>query len=417
MKKIFIIILTSFLAGVGMTQSIHLFWTQLFNKSVDSHFFLNQNDLDLTAFWEVYKIIENDFYASWAIEKKDLVEWAIEWMVHALWDKHSEFMNPDVTQKFNESLSGDFEWIGAVVEKAPLWVIVERVIKGSPAKKYDVRPWDIIIEANGKKLEDLDLYDAVDKIKGPAGSEVILTLIREGEEQLLKITLLREKIHIPSVEEKYFPEDKIAYISINMFGDSTVDEFKEAVSEMEKQDVESIILDVRDNGGWYLQSAVEILSYFIEPNQVVVKTKYKNPLSNIDYFSLEMGKIIDKKMVVLINGNSASASEITAGALREYDTAILVWEQTYGKGSVQQPFEMLDGSLLKLTVAKWFTPNGRNIDDEGISPDITIHFEEEDYTNVYDRQLEEAKKILDIWHDKWSIWLTIEAYSGSLEKK
>ncbi|MCD5375369.1 S41 family peptidase, partial [Candidatus Gracilibacteria bacterium] len=335
---------------------------------------------------------------------------AITGMVDALGDKNSEFMSPEATEKFNEVLEGDFEGIGAVVEKAPLGVKVERILKGSPAKKYDVRGGDIIIKADDVELEELDLYDAVDEIKGPAGSQVTLTIIRPGEDEILEISVVRQKIHIPSVEQEYFDEENIAYIAINMFGDTTSKEFISAVEEVKTSGAEGLIIDVRDNGGGYLQSAVQILSEFIPEKESLVKTRYKNSFFDENYSSVNDGELYEKAIVVLINENSASASEITAGALREYDKAILVGKKTYGKGSVQQPFDMEDGSLLKLTVAKWFTPNGKNIDEEGIMPDIEVGFNEEDYEDLYDRQLEEAKKVLKIFIDKTTIGLTIEEY-------
>jgi carboxyl-terminal processing protease len=410
MKKVFIALLTSFIlwwAAALYFEEINIFglW-----KTSEKVWIFSRDKMEMTDFWEVYEIIEKDYFTQDAVEKEDLVAWAISWMVEALWDRHSEFMSPEITKKFNSTLDGDFVWIGAVVEKVPLWVKVERILKGSPAKKYDVRGWDIIIKANGTELNELDIFDAVDVIKWPAGSKVNLTIIRAGEEEILEISLVRQKIHIPSIEQEYFKDENIAYIAINMFWDATAQEFIAALDDVKKSGVDGLIIDVRDNGGWYLQSAVQILSEFMPEKEVLVKTRYKNSFFDENYFSVNDGEIYSKNIVVLINENSASASEITAWALREYNKAILVGQETYGKWSVQQPFDMIDGSLLKLTVAKWFTPNGKNIDGEGIMPDIEIEFLEEDYENVYDRQLEEAKKILQIFIEKETIWLAIEAY-------
>lgn len=371
--------------------------------------------LDMRDFWEVYDIIEDEYFTSGVISKEDLVRGAISWMVEALDDQHSEFMDPEITKKFNEALEGDFEGIGAVVEKVPLWVKIERILKWSPAKIYDVRSWDIVIKADEYELQDLDLYDAVDKIKWPAGTKVILTILRVWEDSVLEIEVTRDKIHIPSVEEEIFEEGNIGYISLNMFGDTTASEFRTVLNSLQEKNIEWLILDVRDNGGWYLQSAVEVLSEFIPEWEVLVKTKYRNDFLNNNYFSLNDWETFDKKIVVLINGNSASASEITAWALREYNKAILVWQQSYGKWSVQQPFEMEDGSLLKLTVAKWFTPEWRNIEEDGVEPDIEIEYLEEDYETLYDRQLEEAKKILKSFIENETIGLSVEAYEKSVE--
>lgn len=411
-KKTFIVFLTSFLAGGFVSLYVKEIVIEKMWKNQESLSFLGQNSLDLKYFWNVYSIIEESYFSTGSIQKEKLVEGAISGMVEALWDQHSEFMNPEVYKKFDEALSWDFEGIGAVVEKDPAWVRVERIIKGSPAKKFDVRARDIIIEANGESLQDLEVFEAVEKIKWPAGTKVLLKILREGEDDFLNIEVVREKIHIPSVEEKYFKEEKLAYIALNMFGETTAQEFWDALKNVKESGAEWLIIDVRDNGGGYLQSAQEIVSHFILEGEVVVETRSKDALLNQKYFAVDYGEIYDKKIVILINGNSASASEITAGALREYNKAILVGEKTYGKWSVQQPFELADGSLLKLTVARWFTPKGKSIDGEWIDPDIVIEFQEEDYKNLYDRQLEEAKKILRIFLEKWSIWLTLDEYKN-----
>lgn len=416
MKKVFILLLTSFILGVIFSLFLgNIFPWALWKTSEKSKIF-SEEKLDLEEFWNVYNIIEQDYFSDGGVQKDELVRWAISWMVEALWDQHSEFMSPDETEKFNQALEGDFEWIGAVVEKVPLGVKVERILKWSPAKKYDVRAGDIIVSANDVLLEELDLYDAVDVIKWPAGTQVKLTIIRSSLDKVLEVSVVRQKIHIPSVEQEYFEDENIAYIAINMFGEQTSSEFIKALEEVKKSQVQGLVIDVRDNGGWYLQSAVQILSEFIPEKQTLVKTRYRDSFFDQNYFSVNDGDLFEKKIVVLINGNSASASEITAGVLREYDKAILLWEKTYGKGSVQQPFDMSDWWLLKLTVAKWFTPEGKNIDEEWIEPDIEVLFLEEDYENSYDRQLEEAKNLLQIFIEKQTIGLSVEEYTASLEK-
>lgn len=228
-------------------------------------------------------------------------------------------------------LTGDFEGIGAIVEKHELGVKVDRVLSGSPAKKYGVLSKDIIIKADGVELESLDLYDAVEKIKGPAGSKVVLTILREGEQDMIEKEVIREKIVVPSVESKIVDDENIAIITLNMFGETTSKEFKTALEEAKTKGVSGIIIDLRDNGGGYLQSAVEVLSEMVEKDKLLVETRYRNPLETTSYYSLNPGEVFDKKIVILVNENSASASEITAGALREYEKAIIVGQKTYGK--------------------------------------------------------------------------------------
>ncbi|MDD3793261.1 MAG: S41 family peptidase [Candidatus Gracilibacteria bacterium] len=404
----FIIFLTSFLLGITFSLQIDKIINNSLLKSNNlTSIYYNNSTLNLTKYWSVYDIIKKEYFDSNTIDNNELLEKSIYGLVSGLGDKHSSYLNKEENRIFNESLSGDFEGIGAVVEVHPLGAQIDRIIKGSPAKNYDLRTGDILITANGEPLEGLNLFEAVEKIKGPAGSKVILEVLREGEETILKKEIIREKIKIPSVDVELLDGD-ISYISLNIFGDDTSMEFKKALESA--KNTKGLIIDLRDNGGGYLISAVEILSEFIENGENVVITKYKDEKSNQYYKSINSGEIYNGKIVVLINENSASASEITAGALKDYQKAIIVGKKSYGKGSVQEPFDLGDGSMLKLTVAKWFTPKGINIDEEGILPDIEIDFLEEDYTNKYDRQKEEAKKILNLFIEKNALNLTIDTY-------
>ena len=415
--RLFSIVLTSFLLGVLV--SFYLSSSNVKNsiKSPVSSF--QNHQLDLGQFWEVYEIVWDEFLDKKVVSNDEIVTGAIKWMVDALWDKHSQYFDPSETNDFNKALSGDFEWIGAVVEKLDFGVEIDRIIKGSPAKKYGLRKSDVIIKADEYELADMSLYDAVDKIKWPAGTKVVLTILRPWKRDVLEIEVIREKIKIPSIESELF-EDNIGYISINLFGDDTSWDFEEALDGM--QDSSGLIIDLRDNGGWYLQSAVEILSRFVDQWEVLVSTDYKKAFSNTVYKSISYEPRYQWKIVVLINENSASASEITAAALREYDLAIVVWKKSYGKGSVQNPFMMPDGSMLKLTIAQWLTPNKTQIDGEGITPDIEIDFKDEDFPDLetgwefYDRQLEEAKKILQLFKQKQFIGVTVEQYKNSIEE-
>ena len=419
----FIIFLTSFLLGVIFSFYIGKNINNDLLKNSQNlaiNWFSNQKDLDLEKFWEVYSIIKLNNYDSGWIKKDELVESAIKWLVDWLDDKHSEFFSKEETVKFNSSLSGDFEWIWAVVNKNELWVSIERIIKWSPAKKFGLKSGDILIKANGDELEWLDLFDAVNKIKWPAWTKVILELLRSWEKNILTKEVIRDKIKIPSVDSKEFNDWKISYISINMFWEDTAREFKKALDKYKNS--EWLIIDLRDNWGGYLQSSVEILSNLIEDDKTLVVTKYRDLFSNTSYPSINNGNIYTWKIVILINENSASASEITAWALRDYNKAILVWKKSYWKWSVQKPFNLKDGSMLKLTIAKWFTPNNINIDKEWIIPDIEIDFKKEDYTpeewkedefTPYDRQLEEAKKVLNYFIDNKALQLSIDKYKST----
>lgn len=187
---------------------------------------------------------------------------------------------------------------------------------------------------------------------------------------------------------------KTAYVMLSMFGEKTASEFAKTYGELRAQGAETLILDLRDNGGGLLETAVEILSNFVPKDKVLVTTKENNPFMNRSYFSYGPSDIAIP-VVVLVNENTASASEITAGALKDYGKAVIVGTKTYGKGSVQQPFVLSDGSELKITVAKWYTPSDRGIDKIGIEPDVNVEFKKEDYENRFDRQLDTAKKVVE----------------------
>lgn len=421
----FIMFLTSFSLGFYISQNIDLSGNkekiETNNGFVDT--FIKEKmlkkDLDLNLFWQVYSIVSQNYYSSDEIKEKDLQYGIIDGFVKSLWDKFSEFMTPEITKEFEDALNGDFEWIGAVINKHDLGIVVDRVLKWSPALKDGILKWDIVVEANGIDLKDLSSTEAVNHIKWPAGTKVTLKIIRAWESDFLIKEITRDKIKIPSVDTLDMKDEEIWYITLNMFWENTSREFLEMLNTFQDDKIKWIIVDLRDNGWGYLNSAVEILSYFVENGKPLVTTKYKDSILNNTYYSENYGKIFNKKLVVLINGNSASASEITAWALKDYNKAILVWEKSYGKWSVQQPFDLPDGSMLKLTIAKWYTPKDYSIDHNGIEPDIKVSFQKEDYTPEpgkedefipYDRQLETAKKVLKKFIKLGNIWLVVDEY-------
>ena len=424
-------VLTFFLLWVFLAEPITNLYVKNIKKSDINVFYDEKDDLNLKKFWDTYSLLKEKYYSLDWIKKTDLVDWAITWMVNAIWDKHSVFMNIKEAESFNAILKWDFEWIWAIVNKMPLWIKIDRILKGSPAKKYWLKKWDIITEANNIKLEDLNISEAVDKIKGKAWTEVVLKILRAWENRVIEKKVIRAKIKIPTVEIKEFEKNKdIWYIALNMYWENSAREFKKALEWFKNKSW--IIIDLRDNWGWYLQAAVQILSNFVENWEKLVQVKWKELLNNVVYPSINDWNIYKGKIVILINGNSASASEITAWALKDYNKAILVWTKSYWKWSVQEPFSFSDWSQLKFTIAKWFTPKGVNIDKDWIEPDIDIEIKKQDYDleeckkvwvcrknlkiedfEFYDRQLEEGKKALN---DFISFWNSNIAISKYLEK-
>ena len=403
-----------FISGKGeyFNYILHTYLEKNDKVQVDSWFtqILKENWIKPELLNEAYDIISKNYYSFSNTPKSDLISWMIKWLVTSLGDKHSEYFNLDETKKFNETLSWDFEWIWAVIQKSDFWVIVERLIAWAPAKEAWILSGDIIIKANDIELKNLSLFDAVNKIKWPAWTIVSLDIIRPGEKEIIKKEVIRKKINIPSVDSKVLDKN-IWYVMLSIFWEKTWDEFKTALSELQSKNINSLIIDLRDNGGGYLETAVSILSNFVEKDKVLVTTKEKNPLNNKSYFSYGNA---NKKIpiIILVNGNSASASEITAGALKDYNIALIVWEKTYGKWSVQEPFILSDGSEMKITIAKWFTPLDHWIDWIGINPDIEVKFIKEDYEKNFDRQLDEAKKIMSKLLETKNIKTTIDFYNN-----
>ncbi len=366
-----------------------------------------KKQLELSKYWEVYNILKSQYYDIWEVSEQELLDSSIKWLVKGFGDKHTEYLSTKETTSFEEHLQGDFEGIWAVVNKTDYGVVLEMIFEGSGAKEAGLKKWDIVTKANNIDIVDMDLTEAIEKIKGPAGTKVTLEIIREGKFEPFSVEVTRKKIDIPSVEHKKL-DNNIWYIKINTFGEHTANDVVKSLVEL--KDTKGLIIDLRNNGGGYLESAGAILSNFIETGKVVVTTKVKGGVIDDQVKSANTGNKYTGKIVVLINENSASASEITAGALKEYDKAILVGKKSYGKGSVQIPHYFKDGSMVKFTVAKWFTPKDKNIDKEGIHPDIEVDFTEEDFEKKYDRQLEVAKKVLEIFKQKDAKQLSIDSY-------
>lgn len=374
--------------------------------------------LDFSILREVYGVVSKNYFSFDTLSGTTASYGLARGFVESLGDRHTTFFDPTEAKRFQELLSGDFEGIGAYVDKADFGVYVQQIIAGSPAKEAGVLQGDVILKANGVELKDLALPVAISKIRGPDGSWVELEILRPGKHGSLTLRVQRRNIVIPSVEAKTI-DGNVAYIAVSTFGDKTADEFSAEVAKAYENGAKGLVVDLRDNGGGYLETAVEILSQFVDRGHTVVTVK-QTGISDKSYVS--SGRAWPAiPTVVLVNGNSASASEITAGALKEYGLAVLVGERTFGKGSVQQPFNLSDGSEIKVTVAHWFTPNGKGIDGKGIDPDVPVSFQSEDFDKKFDRQLDAAKKVLGVYKkdglDAARAWRPAETGTGSAKPK
>lgn len=342
---------------------------------------------------EAYTYLEKYYYGFHERTPEQREDAMIDALTKSLWDKHTAYFNPKDAKDFSESLAGDFEWIWAVIKEHQKWIQITKIIPDSPASKNGLLSGDIILTVDKTETKWMTAEDAVNIIRWPKWTSVRLKILSGDVEK--EITIKRGKVVVPSVYAEMLTGSKIWYIEVSLFGERTSEEFTQSVDNLIKSGATSLVIDARNNGWWFLDSAVDVLSIFVEEWKTTVTTRGIRVQENMEY-KTKKWKIQNTHIpvIMLVNNMSASATEIMAWALQDYDRALIIWEKTYGKWSVQEPFILSDGSMMKITVAKWFTPKNRGIDEKWIDPDITISFIDEDYKKIYDRQLEAAKTII-----------------------
>lgn len=351
------------------------------------------NDVDFSEFWEVWGMVKERF----AGEQKSDVEMfygAIAGMVSSLEDPYSTFFDPDSADEFIRELEGTFEGIGTEIgiKKDQLTVIAP--LPDTPAERAGLRAGDKIIAIDDTDTFGMSLEEAVKRIRGPKGTEVGLRIVRKGLDESLEIPITRDRIVVDSVRMTIEEQEgkKIAIVKISHFNEQTMPKFSAFIQDILLEDVDGFILDLRNNPGGFLETAVKVAGEW-SPRSVIVVEKFSDGSSQ-NYTSNGNARLVDMPTVVLVNGGSASASEIVSGALQDYGKARIIGEQTFGKGSVQDYVGFDDGSALKLTIAQWLTPNGRSINEEGIEPDEVVEYTFEDYDNDVDPQLRRAMEVL-----------------------
>ncbi|MEX0748473.1 MAG: S41 family peptidase [Candidatus Saccharimonadales bacterium] len=346
-------------------------------------------DLNYDSVERVYDLLRKNYAGE--LSETELIEGMKSGLVAASGDPFSEYLNQAAANELEQSLQGEFSGIGAEIGIRQEQLVVIAPLDGTPAAQAGLRAGDMIVGIDGEDTTRMSVHDAVVKIRGEEGTEVVLTIARSGQ-SLEEITLTRAVIEIPSVESELLEGD-VAYIELVRFGEDSADRFREAAHKMKAAGAESIILDVRNNPGGYLDVAVAITSEFLTAGTVVVEERRGEKVIATER-AQSGGVLIGMPTVVLVNGGSASASEIIAGALQDQGVATVIGEQTFGKGSVQQLLQIGGGDILRVTIANWYTPEGENINKEGITPDEEVELTSEDFEAENDPQLDRALEIL-----------------------
>ena len=368
---------------------------------------------DVNRMWGVLEKIESLYYDKTAINANKLLDGAIAGMVSSLGDPYTLYLPPQQNTNFKQGLAGQFEGIGAELGLKGKDVTVVAPLDGSPASKAGIKAGDIIIKVDGQSISGMDLNQIVDKIRGPKGTAVTLTVIHKGDKSTVDLKVVRDTITVKSLltwtkkvkdieginhkadDLSQAGDDKIIYIRLSEFGDNTNAEWQKialSISQQLKKDtsIKGVVFDLRNNPGGYLNDAVYIASEFIKSGTAVMQEdKDKKRLA---YPVTGKGLLTDVPVIVLINKGSASASEIVSGALRDHDRAELIGENSFGKGTIQQAEDLGDGAGLHVTIAKWLTPNatwvGNGKNGKGLAPDIAVSLNPKEPT--HDTQLEKA---------------------------
>ena len=338
---------------------------------------LVKNPQEIFTAYQTYNIINNNFYQE--IDPAKLILGITEGLVDSLDDQYSEYFTAEEWKEYTAQLNGIYAGIGMLLGEDKDTKLVKgiKVFEGSPAAKAGLKVGDLILSIDGESTEGLNVEEVATKVRGEAGTNVTLKVFRDREE--LEFTITRAQIKVPSVSGKLINNNKTLYIEISSFGESTSTELAELLSSYSKLP-DSIVLDLRNNGGGLVAQSMEVARYFIKGGTVLYEVGREE--SSLENLTVDGEKYLNKKLVVLVNGNTASASEILTGAIQDYQTGTIVGEQTFGKGVVQSMFNLSDGGIIKLTTKRYLTPNKRDINKEGIKPDIVVVMSKDELEKV-----------------------------------
>lgn len=346
----------------------------------------------IELFTDVLGMVQSDYVEE--TKPKDLIYGALKGMIMSL-DPHSQFLDPDAYNELKVETEGQFGGIGIEITIKDELLTVITPIEGTPAWGAGIKSGDRIVKIDGELTRNITLLEAVKKLRGKPQTEVTVTIWRESEGKLLDFKITRDIIKIKDIKDARILEDNIGYIRLIEFRETTEKNFNEALAKLRSQNMDSLILDLRNNPGGLLESAVDVCKKFVENGKMIVYTKGREQSQNMEFKSKESNPDLDLPMVILVNDGSASGSEIVAGALQDYKRAIIVGVKTFGKGSVQTVMPLRDGSALRLTTSKYFTPSGRIIHGKGIMPDVVV--EPTIIEEAGEEKAQEEKKTVDIF--------------------
>ncbi|MFA7600920.1 MAG: S41 family peptidase [Patescibacteria group bacterium] len=349
-------------------------------------------NIDFSLYWDVWDSVKEYHVDKGQVTDKQLFYGSLKGLVNSLDDPYSEFMNPELTKEFEEDMSGSFEGIGAEIGIRDGILTVIAPLEGTPAQKAGLMSGDKILEINGESTEDMSIDQAVNKIRGPKGTEVTLNVFRIGLEDFKDIKIIRDTIIVKSVSLEIL-ENNIYLIKINAFNSDTEYLFLNFAKQAFEGKAKGVVIDLRNNPGGYLETSISVLGEWIN-GEVALIEKFTDG-NEMEYIAEGNNYLKEIPSVVLINYGSASASEIVAGSLQDHSKAKIIGEKSYGKGSVQMVKNIKDGSSIKITIAKWITPKGQDINKEGITPDEIVELSLEDFEKNIDNQLNRALEILN----------------------
>lgn len=349
---------------------------------------------DFSLFWDAWRTIQEQYVSRGELNFQNMLYGAITGMISSLEDPYTVFLNPEDSKRFFEDVSGVFEGVGMEIGIREKQLRVIAPLEGTPAQTAGLRPGDRILEIDDTSTENMTVEKAVSLIRGPRGTKVTLSLLREGWTDAKDFTIERAVIQVPSLKWE-LKDENVAYVKLYQFSEKARGDFAKAAGEILASPAKKIVLDLRNNPGGYLEVSQDIAGWFLERGSSVVIEDFGEGGKQQVYQARGNPVFVSYPMVVLINTGSASASEILAGALRDDRGIKLIGEKSFGKGSVQELTELKDRSALKVTVAKWLTPKGESIADKGLEPDIIVKMDEKDVDEKRDPQFDKAIEVIE----------------------